>query len=49
MNNTGIEDEVIEAWAGQRNGMAEKTKSKNFNFSLNLGVKNLIVKKVKYL
>lgn len=32
MNNTGIEDEVIEAWAGQRNGMAEKTKSKNFNW-----------------
>ena len=31
MNNTGIEDEVIEAWVGQRNGMIEKIKTKNFN------------------
>ena len=29
MNNTGIEDEVIEAWVGQRNGMIEKIKTKN--------------------
>ena len=28
MNNTGIEDEVIEAWVGQRNGMIEKIKTK---------------------
>lgn len=32
MNNTDIDDEILEVWVGQKNGMLEKTKSRKFNW-----------------